>query len=225
MAAPAIKVTVEHDLARLNQTLTRYAKETGKDLDKTNIRKATDISYKTQRMFARIRYRKAWTNFYGRSKKGIGTLIRAENPSAKAPTVSRKGGRKLSHHQRMIWTEITDRAQGSGIMAVAMQGFRRYGGRGFGLGRYYNYDRSRELGMLSLVSKDSSEIKIDLRPPGLRVVNARTNIIGMALRQVNADTDVYLKTINDKSRRKIMSRKVGQAFRRSWTLKVRRDFK
>jgi len=215
-----IKITAEHDMARLNETLKRYAEASGRDVDQTNIRKARDLGWTMSRLLGRVRYRKAWPDFYHRSAKGIGTRIRVASLSASAPKAS-KVGKPLNDHQRLIATEIGRRRKGSGLLAVSMRPIRR---RYLRVGRDYQYDRSRELGALTLISKNDEEIRMDLRTPGIAAVNRRTNFIGMSLRQVMADTEIYLKTINDKTRRKILTRRAKTAFRRSWTLQARRNF-
>jgi len=214
----ADSITIEHDLGRLNRTLRLYAKATAKDMDEVNAKKARDLGFKMGRMLARIRYRKAWPEMYTRSRKGRGTRIRDRKISPQAPMTSRKTKRALNWYQRLVWTETRRRQRGSGLLALSM---RPISERQLRTGRDANYSRSRELGMLTTVSKDSREILIRLRTPGTEEVNRRTGFISLAIRQVNADTAAYLKTVNDKTMRQTLTSKTQKAFVRTWQLRTR----
>ena len=209
-----MRVTIEHELGRLNTTLALYVQSTGKTVEEVLAKKGRDLGIKLYQGFRTRRWGRgaikgrvlARAELSERTIRGQGTRVRASllreyrglrarllatravaNMRDDQRGVSRTIRGAVSLWQRFVGREIALRSRGIGVLGVSFLWYRRRISRG-----RIEFARSKSGRTLGYVETGADYLRVVGLTEGLDQVSARYGIVARAVADVRIDTDNYI---------------------------------
>jgi hypothetical protein len=197
------------DLLRLNRNLKEYARVRSK----MSVQEILANRGQRLRIFL---YRAFWAQRWKQGRKGGGfkllkslvaagkgihvRLMTLVSPWAgQIPTVTKRG-QPLNERQKLVAQEMIRRSAGVGILGVS---FLRKRWRETKVSKFLVENRTKGFGKAVTFALTEGQFTITGWTPGLKRVAEKYGLLGKAVRNMNADTEVYL------------SRKLGPEFLKS----------